>query len=422
MAPVRLVQCALVVAVAGLLLQIGSPLRLNTDAMILLSTAQSAAAGHGFRDEGYLTVFPPGYPAFVALLLELDLATPSILVAANIAFLLIGIVLAYRVLSSVIAPERLLALIGCAMTLLSFVTIKHATLPVTEPLFFACAMATLAATTTAAQATGRRYVGMLAIAALLAIASLLVRRIGLALIPAVAMSAFAHGRLTALRERGSASRIALVGACSIGMAIVLFVLVRRTFTVGDYGSGAGTDALPAVFMRSVGYRLSELGELFVNVPMSKLPFRLTAVMRAVGAIALALAAFGMTDGSRRWESVDAFLVAYCAVLLVWPFEDARFWLPVAPLLFGYAAIAVKRLSAGRLTTRPCALYCALFAAMGLMALGYSTWISLSGSRFPERFGDGSLRSTYCVADSRCVEGDTAGPVNVRALRLLHTFH
>jgi len=37
---------------------------------------------------------------------------------------------------------------------------------------------------------------------------------------------------------------------------------------------------------------------------------------------------------------------------------------------------------------------ALYVAMGVAAMGYSTWITFSGHKFPERYGDGRLTATY----------------------------
>jgi hypothetical protein len=55
-------------------LQVFSPLRLNYDAIVLLSMADSATHGYSFLDDGQQTVFPPGYPALLAVLVRVGLA------------------------------------------------------------------------------------------------------------------------------------------------------------------------------------------------------------------------------------------------------------------------------------------------------------------------------------------------------------
>jgi hypothetical protein len=59
--------------------KIFTPLRLTTDAVTLLSMAESAAHGGGFLDDGEKSVFPPGYPAMLAFLLRLGLAHPWVM-------------------------------------------------------------------------------------------------------------------------------------------------------------------------------------------------------------------------------------------------------------------------------------------------------------------------------------------------------
>jgi hypothetical protein len=53
-------------------LQVFRPLRLNNDAFVLLTMAESAAHSGGFSDSGQ-TVFPPGYPALLAVLIRAGL-------------------------------------------------------------------------------------------------------------------------------------------------------------------------------------------------------------------------------------------------------------------------------------------------------------------------------------------------------------
>ena len=63
--------------------QIGGPLRLNTDAVKYLMIADSAAHGQGFVYPGEPTPFPPGYPALLAVLIHFRFATASSFVASQ---------------------------------------------------------------------------------------------------------------------------------------------------------------------------------------------------------------------------------------------------------------------------------------------------------------------------------------------------
>ncbi len=72
------------------LLQLASPLRLNVDAIIFISMAESFINGHGFLYHGLPTHFPPGYPALLSFLDFLGLGYSWPFISINIAFLAAG--------------------------------------------------------------------------------------------------------------------------------------------------------------------------------------------------------------------------------------------------------------------------------------------------------------------------------------------
>src|SRR5258708_9538427 len=80
----RFSQAVLLLLTTCFVLQVFTPLRLNNDAIVLLSMGESAAHGGGFLDSGQKTVFPPGYPALLAGLLRVGFAHPLVIVGLNI--------------------------------------------------------------------------------------------------------------------------------------------------------------------------------------------------------------------------------------------------------------------------------------------------------------------------------------------------
>jgi hypothetical protein len=62
---------------------------------------------------------------------------------------------------------------------------------------------------------------------------------------------------------------------------------------------------------------------------------------------------------------EVYLICYTAILFAWPYYDARFWLPVIPLLITYSLLAVKRLE---LPDSVVAIYGIAFATLGLIAI------------------------------------------------------
>ena len=92
----------------------------------------------------------------------------------------------------------------------------------------------------------------------------------------------------------------------------------------------------------------------------------------------------------RLAAVDVYTAGYLAILLVWPYQDARFWIPVIPILFGYVALGWEHSWAGRPLRWARAAYLGAYGLLGVVALAYSSWISLARDRFPDRFAGESI--------------------------------
>ncbi|HYA23864.1 MAG TPA: hypothetical protein VEF05_06870, partial [Terriglobales bacterium] len=118
----------------------------------------------------------------------------------------------------------------------------------------------------------------------------------------------------------------------------------------------------------------------------------------------------------RAQWLFAYLIAYTALILPWPFTDPRFWLPVMPFVFLAIAEGIafvfRRVPQFSLAVP----YVIAFCVLGFGALGYSTWLTFSGPRFSERYGDGLLRTAYQANCSSAAVG-----ANERALELLRRY-
>jgi hypothetical protein len=125
----RLAQGILLLLGFFFVFQAFSPLRLNTDAVVLLSMGESAAHGHGFLNNGQKTVFPRGYPALLAVLMRTGLAHPWAIIGMNIVFLSVGLFATYSLLTRESIENKTVVLTICSLFLLSFVVIKHITFP-----------------------------------------------------------------------------------------------------------------------------------------------------------------------------------------------------------------------------------------------------------------------------------------------------
>jgi len=102
-------------------LQAFSPLRLNNDNVRLLDMANNFLLGRGF--EG--SYMPSGYPAFVAGLDQIGLATPFGLVIANVLLFAAGLYLVYQTVQRVEPGVPGLPVTVVAISLFSYLVVRE---------------------------------------------------------------------------------------------------------------------------------------------------------------------------------------------------------------------------------------------------------------------------------------------------------
>jgi hypothetical protein len=380
---------------------------------------ESAAHGGGFVDSGQKTVFPPGYPALLAVLMRVGLAHPWAIVGLNVVLLSVGLFATYSLLIREFFEDKAVVLIICSFFLLSFVVVKHFTIPLTDVPFFCCSMCCLAVMSqTTKMDWNWRFVILAVVAWLLAVAAITVRRVGVALVPPLVFMIVCSPQFKSLLKRLSRGTKLIIIVVSVFVGVGTVHMVAKTSTLSDFIGVAKKSKISTLVLQILSYRLTEFGELLVNVPMSMTPTKLHVMVPWIGLLLFLLTLFGLAAKRREISSTEVFLVCYMGILFAWPYYDARFWLPVIPLLIAYSVLAVKSL---RLPNGVIAIYCIVFATLGFVAIAYSTRISFAGSTFPDRYGDGTLRPTYCAAFKSCRDGGDSNKVDAKVLRLLREY-
>ena len=344
--------------------------------------AKSLATGEGYR---YLNIpgspaathYPPGYPAFLAVLWKaypqfpqnvtlFKFANAALLGAAAAGFYALA---THRLrLSPWQGAAGVVAFTACAPVILLTVMV------LSEPLFLALlAPALLASERSATSGDARDAV----LAALAGVALSMVRTIGILVVPATLM-------VLLWRRRWRAAALLALTAAVTMLPWQLWVAAHASEVpdvfLGKYGSYLGwlTDAVARegiAFLRDVAVANAKslAGQGWATTATEGLPLALRAL------VTLALSLFfvlGLAALGRRAPVVALFAVSYLAVVMVWPFSPARFtwgvW-PVVGLAYAMAAVAVAnwplrlpRAAAG--------------AALALLAIGYAryNWLSASG--------------------------------------------
>jgi hypothetical protein len=348
----------------------------HDDAMYVI-LARALASGEGYR---YLnlpgapaaTHFPPGYPALLAAVSWVAPAFPASAVvfkALNALFLAAAAVLIARFARERAVGDAWALSLGVA-TAVSIPLLVLGSMVLSEPLFLALLLALLPALESFAErpGTAARAVGLgLALGV-----CTLVRSHGIVLLPAMLV-------LLAARRRWRD------GALVAGAAMLCLLPWQVWSAVhagqlpaplqGNYDSYAGwwmrglrlmgVGMIPETLARTVPETLQMLAVLFSPV---RAEAGRTATLLALGALALA----GAWSMRRRMPVTLLFLGGYIAIVLVWPFNPARFvWGIWSLLLLLVVAGAHAVVAYPNRLARP--TRAALLASFAWVAVGYGAY-------------------------------------------------
>ena len=294
---------------------------LSPDSVVYVNAADSWLAGSGLEAFGRpVTLWPPGYPLLLGLMMHLGIGLQTGIVALGVAAATLTVWLTHRLGRAVgLGPWG--AVTSAAVVALGVWTVRVSSMAWSEPLFLVVVLATLLTCSRWLSRSPRWWeVGV--VAALVSLACVL-RYAGVALLPAVVL-----GCVVGLR-RGSTPvwgrTVALAVGSSAGLAAV--VAHNLSLGVGPTGDRVGTGMSP---VRAVGHLLRALGQAVVPEPGGPMPLvaggvgpRVTLVLTAVwfvfGGLVLLLFLCGVVSQLRMplgpGACTTAFSTTYVAVLL-----------------------------------------------------------------------------------------------------------
>lgn len=356
-------------------------------------------------------VYPPGYPLLIALAAWLGLNVSNALVALNVVSVALAAGAAAGLSRYAFGRSEREAWVTAALVPSSYFVVRHTVNLMADVMFMGVATLAVLAMTRATQSAPRPVRALLVSAGLVGLAFLL-RTTALALVlPLVVAAGLVWQRHV---EHLVASVRSHPLAWSAGAAVVLAALagaVVWALTATQYGRDAawvyrtwGSDVL----FNNVVWKLTEGGEMMLNAPAGRLEqvgVPTEALVGVGGLGVLVLGASLWTVRSRRpaWP-VTAYVLAFVAMLVVWPGSDPRFWLGVWPVALTVVAAAVSEW--GRLAVRAAQAWSAVFVAVALVAMALSVRISLSGPDFPERYS-GTIHPIYRAAWTGSPPPDTS---------------
>ena len=363
--------------------------------------AKSLATGHGYRflnlpGSPFGTHFPPGYPAFLAVLWRISPAFPenvALMKFANAILLGVVALVSYRFAHHRLSlPPGLSAATAIAGTA-TIPSLLLSSSIMSEPLFLAMLLPALA---WAERETSATYPASSTRAPLLlgaaAAVLTLVRTHGIALVAAITV-------VYLVRRR---RREAVLSA-----AAALIVLGPWLAWVA-----AHNDALPALLRGAYGsyfaWLLSGFRDEGLHLLVATLPDNVAtiwiSIVRSIvpdihwsvdllaGGVFMALASIGVTTCWRRARVMTLFVAFYFAIVVVWPFSPLRFVWGIWPLVMLFAAaglatawnVALVRQNRGYRSTLIAATVTLCLGMIVFNARGYANAWWSSNTRFHAR--------------------------------------
>ncbi len=429
----RLLAAWIVLLSVVYLIQALSPLRINTDSYRLLSMAVSAHQGQGFLVDGKADQFPPAYPWIIKSMLQLGIANSHSLVLLNLLSLAIGLGVLYHWCLQ--ALSRSWSMLVMIFVLSSWVLVKHITIPLTDTVYMGLSMLTVHLMCLFCRAKGICKWGWYAASVLLTGMALMCRTTGVALLPVLGMCLLIHPEHARLTGR----LVKHQGKLIIGLAVLVLLgiypmnlLIQSAWFKSQFMDSSSyfqnlivaieRDGLLMHMVHTLKFRLIEMGEIFCNVPWTRLP-HLSPVFYAAGVLTWLLLIRGSFVLLRHpmLRPVSWYMLSYTCMMLCWPYFDARFWIPMLPVIGLMMWVALSQIQV-RLPRLRFAIgaYMLGVVGLGVVALIFSTRISLAGRQFSEVYGNGSAKMTYRYAldNGLPVEMDQ---VMMREVRLLQIF-
>ncbi len=395
--PLKVFTCC---ALAFLFLLAFSPLRLEGDSLRLLAMALPAATGNAYGQDQ----FPPFYPHLLCALMKAGCCNGVVLIFINIVSLLATLIISRKILKLIGASptETLLSLWAIP---LSWCMAKHTMLPLSDILHLPFFLGTPLCVMLADRAfVPSRRIAWLTLAALSALTAISIRTAALPLLGVVAIAAtgIRNGNIRShLRSRTFWLAILAIAAALLVATVLAFRYTAFNakgsyfMSFKDFASkGSISDFANVIYMH-----LTEFAQLAVNLPASRLPHCVMQMCAIISPIMLAAAVLRWF----RWLGWPLMLtgLGYTLEILVWPYTDPRFLLPLAPLC---ALLVVHFLSdiyrRCRLSRPLIVSYGTAFFLFGVTSWGWLAWQGCLGDDFYKHTSRPLLARDYRNARSK----------------------
>lgn len=323
--------------------QIVAPPLVTPDALSYARIAEAQAAGQGLRPSGVFNRWPPGYPLALSVLIRAGIASSATFLALNLVAMAGGLVAAASLLrrEALTREETALAVLLTLLSLPALYTVPPAQ---SDCLAFGLCLAALLTLDRADRApAGRAFITAASAGAILVVLTILVRMVGVTLLPALAWIVVRRADRRWIRPARLVALAILV--ILAGVALDRWVLrtgylaeaigkVQRRLGRPGHGIAEGLAAILKGHLRGWGV-------VALNLRSSRIPWHGTTIAVVAGVGLLGLGGRALLR-RRRVDPVAIFVATYAGVLMVFPAFSPTYWLPIAPFIAGlFAALPAR---------------------------------------------------------------------------------
>ena len=319
--------------------------------------------------------FPPGYPAFLALLTGPAGERLGVISLAGILVSMLGLALLFDVVRRRWSTE--LALLATAAAAVNPVLLVNAGSITSETLFTMLTLASLRAAERADPSRERRHVGRRDRfrAGAFAIAAALTRSAGVTLLAALGAHWLYRRRYRWVLAFGVAAGVT-VGAWLAWTVVAPSRQMRRSYVDDAVNVRVADGSLGGTIVQRVKRNVSIYVGQSVATQLS-LPTTPRTRLDNIGWVVVlgTLLAAGLVSAWGRWNAVVWYLAAYAGLLAVWPYTLERFLDPLLPMLIALVAIGAGALSSVLSRRAPLAAPAVVVAMLVCFALGEDVRLS-----------------------------------------------
>ncbi|HRP55306.1 hypothetical protein [Agriterribacter sp.] len=364
-----------------------TPFRLGNDVLRYIQIKEWLEAGkHPVSEMG--NRLPYGYPVLLLLLSKLGLCSSFYIVLVNYLYLGGSLYFVNSIFRSSIKAWQLIVL-----TLLNWTIVKSTITPLSDIQYLFFSTGALFFYTAYMD---NKKTGNLAGLLIFTFLAIITRTIGVLLVFSMVLTLILQKKNTS-RRKAQTLRILLFTTI---LFLIIIVVFSTFFRINDYINLMLSffEADPAGFwITNLRWHLADLAEVFINTSQFKINFIGVGIKEiffiATGVFSLIYFFFLLIKKKKDIPMVIIiYLLGYIIIVFNWPTYDARFWVPLVPLLIAvvlHTPVHMKPyLRYGFLSWK------FVYVFLGTFVIGYYSYLIFNRSEFAKKHDAGIWKNEY----------------------------